>query len=289
MDEVGPAAHIAPSKILEALALVRQGRVYDLDTGRWPGMKLPESAAPFQVVSYRTPAGLRVDQQFPSMVNTPAQYAWIDELVIGSVHSGTHMDALSHVTIGTDDHWYAGSNAANHLGDFGVTRCDGASIPPIVTRGVLIDVAHYLGLDVLPAGHRITEAELGGSLSRQGVKLESGDAVLIRTGYMQVWQTANDRDFYGSGLGLEAGCWLADQGVVAIGVDNDNVEAIPSEDALVATPLHIELLTRRGIYLVETMYLEALARDFVYQFLFLCFPPRIQGTTGAHVRPIAMA
>jgi kynurenine formamidase len=287
--ELGPAGAPDPRKTLAALRIPQLGRIYDLDTGRWPGMTLFPSAPPFQVLTYRTPAGLRASNEFAAYTDSALHFGWIDEVVFGSVHSGTHVDALSHVTIGEDDHWFGGYDARTYLGDRGPTRADGSSIPPLITRGVLVDAARHAGVDVLPAGHRITEVDLIAALASQRVKIEPGDAVLVHTGFMRVWQTKDASETYGAGLSLDAARWLADAGVVAVGADNENVEAMPSGDPLNPTPVHVELLIERGVIIIETMYLEALAQDRLYEFLFVCNPPRIKGTSGGFVRPIAIA
>ena len=74
---------------------------------------------------------------------------YMSEVVSGSMHSGAHIDALAHMTLGAEARWYGGSTADQHLGDFGPTRGDGSKLPSIVTRGVLLDVAGFRGLDAL--------------------------------------------------------------------------------------------------------------------------------------------
>jgi kynurenine formamidase len=193
------------------------------------------------------------------------------------------------VTAGEDDHWYGGFNAMDDLGDHGPLKADGSSLPPFVGRGVLLDIARYLDVDLLPAGYEITEEDIAGTLATEGVSVLAGDCVLVRTGFMRVWETDQAAQFAGSGLGLAAGCWLADQDIVALGVDNENIEVAPSATPSNPLPLHTEFQIKRGIYFIEMLFLEELARDGVWEFFFVCAGPRIKGTSGAIARPLAIA
>lgn len=288
--ELGPAHDTSPDDVLTALTLPRRGVVYDLDAGRWPGMPVGGHNPPFTVTAYRTPLGVRASGDYELSRNGSPERNFVTDMIISGTHTGTHLDALSHITCGDNDSWHGGYTAAESLGDFGPMRAESSSIPPFVCRGVLIDVANARGVDALPAGELITAAELEETLHRQNVVIRSGDAVLLRTGYMQVWGTPSAKAHVGAGIGRDGGRYLADQGAVLVGADTEAVEQAPATDPeLPLTPVHIDLLIERGIYLLELAYLEDLSRDRVYEFLFMCLPLRIRGGTGAMVRPIAIA
>jgi kynurenine formamidase len=282
--------HLTPDAVLAALTLVRRGDVFDLDIGRWPGFPLYPTEPPFQVLTYRTPSGLRADGVFPEWTAAPTKVSWISEVLIAGTHSGTHIDALAHVTKGADDHWFGGRRAVDDLGDFGPRAGDTCGIPPIVTRGVLIDVAAFRGVSVLPGDYIITLEDVRGALEQQRSVVAPGDAVLVRTGYLGVWDTDAERAHFGSGLGFEAACWLADQGVVLLAADNEGVEHLTFRDEDLANPIpiHVEMLVERGVHLLEMVYLEELVKEETYEFLFLCLSPKTRGTTGAFVRPVAI-
>ena len=288
--ELGPAHDTSPDDVLTALTLPGRGVIYDLDAGRWPGMPVGGHNPPFTVTAYRTPLGVRASGDYQLSRNGSPERNFVTDMIISGTHTGTHLDALSHITRGEDDSWHGGYTAAESLGDFGPMRAESSSIPPFVCRGVLIDVANARGEDALPAGELITAAELDETLHRQNVVIRSGDAVLLRTGYMKVWGTPSAKAHAGAGIGRDGGRYLADQGAVLVGADTEAVEQAPATDLeLPLTPVHIDLLIERGIYLLELAYLEDLSRDRVYEFLFMCLPLRIRGGTGAMVRPIAIA
>lgn len=288
-DEKSRACHVGVESVLRGVSLVRSGAVYDLECERWNKMPLWMGHPPFQVLSYRTPHGLRVSGDHPEFLgqNEP-QMGWFSELVIGTVHTGTHIDALGHITHGEDAHWFGGMNEAEDSGDFGLLRGDARAIPPLLTRGVMLDVPGYKGVDVLPQGYAITLEDVEGTLSRQGLQIEKDDAVIVRTGYMGVWPKAESAAVYGSGITLEVARYLADRGAVVVGADNESVEVCPSLDPTNPHPIHIELLNRRGVHIMEMVYQEELARDRVFEFLFVMSPLKIRGASGSLIRPLAV-
>jgi kynurenine formamidase len=285
-----PIESLAADEVLAAVGLIREGRVYDLDCGRWHGMPVWEEHAPMQVLSYRTARGIAVQRDQAWLKDNAVNFAWNSELVSGSMHTGTHIDALSHVSCGPDSHWFGGARSAEAMGDFGPLTHDAAAIPPIVTRGILIDVAGVKGVEALPAGEPITVGDLQAALVAQGTEVRAGDAVLVRTGYLSVWP---DRDgmarHNGAGLTLDAAVYLADAGAVAIGADNESLEQEPSAIDGNPLPVHVALLVERGVFILELVMLEELARDAVYEFAFVCLPLKVRGATGSMVRPVAIA
>ncbi|HKJ95335.1 MAG TPA: cyclase family protein [Gammaproteobacteria bacterium] len=288
---VSPANRPDPEKLVRDLRTPTRGRVFDLDPGRFPGMPIWAGHPPFQVVTYRTPKGLRLrgDQTWLAPEVNEANIGIMSEMVIATCHSGAHIDALAHITCGTDDHWHGGSSAADALGDFGPTDHDASTIPPIVSRAVLADVAGYLGVERLDRSYPVSVDEFEGALARQGVRLGRGDVALVRTGQMSVWPDREKMaETRGSGITKPVADLAADMELVAVGVDTESCEVVPSIVPGNPHPVHQRLLIEAGIYIMENVYLEELASAGVYEFLFLALPPRIEGATGAMLRPIAI-
>ena len=169
-----PLEGLGADSVVTAAQLIRTGRTYDLDCGRWPSMPQWDGHAPFQVLTYRTPRGVRVQKDWDWLGTNTVNFGIHSELLSGSAHTGTHIDALCHATCGADDHWFGGSTPDEHLGDFGPLTHDAAAIPPIFTRGVLLDVAGALGVDALPASTEIGPAEIERTLSAQGSEIRPG-------------------------------------------------------------------------------------------------------------------
>ena len=291
-QEVGPAGEQRPEELLDVLRLPTQGRVFSLALPRFTGMPLFGSHPPFQVTMYRTPNGLRGDGVEPWGPVNEVNLQYMAENVSSTSHSGAHVDALAHMTIGEDDHWYGGGNAREHLGDRGPTVGDGSKLPPFIRRGVLLDVPGFLGVDALDSHQPVDAAQLQQVAEHQGVEVRAGDVVLIRTGYLGAWPDQEQMSRHlTAGPDISAARWLLERGVVATGSDTETYEVQPAPDPgspANPQPVHTLLLIEHGIYLFEGIYLEELAREGVHEFLFVALPLKINGTTGSMLDPVAI-
>ena len=289
-DEVGALNEMTPASVVAAAKLVKQGKVYDLDPGRFRGMPLWPGHPPYELITFRTPLGEsnQKDQEW-LMKNNDAHIRFISEVMIGTMHTGCHMDSFAHITVGEDNHWYNGFKESTDLGDWGPLKADISTAPPAVTRGVLIDVAGYKGVKMLPAVYCIGVADLKGALAKQGTKLKPGDTVLVRTGQLSAWpDKAEMGKGGGAGLGLEAVTWLAEENkAILMGVDQAAFEC-DSPDPTNPHPVHQYMLIENGIHIMEFTYLEELAKDKAYEFMFVVTPLKNKGATGSMIRPIAV-
>lgn len=290
--EHGPAARQEPEQLLEALTIPREGKVYTLSVPRFTGMPVFGAHPPFQVSMYRTPGGLRGDGVTPWGPINEVNLGYMAEVTSGTSHSGAHVDALAHMTIGDDDHWYGGGSAQSDLGDRGPTKGDASKLPSFIRRGVLLDVPGYRGLPALPAHESVTADELKAVAAHQNVEIRPGDVVLIRTGYLKEWPDATAMaNHLTAGPDISAARWLLELGVVAAGSDTETFEVQPAPDPGTPAnpqPVHTLLLIENAIYLFESIYLEELARERVYEFLFVALPTRVRGATGAMLDPVAI-
>jgi kynurenine formamidase len=208
-------------------------------------------------------------------------------LLVMAEHSGTHIDALCHQAEDLRLHGGVRVDATVQTSK-GFTRLGAETIPPLLARGVLLDVAGALGVERLPDGHAVSVQEL--QRAAEGVELRPGDAVLVRLGAGAVW---DDRAAYEAAGGVSgaASAWLAERSPVAVGADNlawDVPSEAPDPDTGTTLPGHVRLLVRGGIYIVESLNLEALAADGVREFAFVCLPLKLRGGTGSPVRPLAL-
>ena len=265
-DERGMLNHLTDDKRVAALATVREGRLYDL------GRVLDERVPVFP------------GRAFHQTLVTSAHHAnrgglgenrvnWITETLSGTTQLGTHLDTLAHLQIG--DRGYNGWTVDELAAPHGVTRLGAETIPPIVTRGLLVDVAP------LGAGDVIRPADVG-------VEPEPGDAVFFHTGWGSHWDSA-DRYLAGQpGPGLELAEWLAERGVALTGADTWSFGPVPAEDP--ARPFEVPqtLNVRHGVFVVENLDLAALAADRVRVFALVLTFPKLRGATGAWCSPIAL-
>lgn len=213
-----------------------------------------------------------------------------NEMMLLGGHSGTHIDALCHVS--HEGLLYGGVDAyeAQRGGRF--SRLGVETIEPVFCRGVMLDIAALKGVDVLAPGVAITATDLEEAARRQAVEIHAGDAVLVRSGWPAHW---GDRDLF---LGTRDGTpgpdegaarWLAERGVRLTGGETIAYEWIPPGRGHALLPVHRILLVEEGIHILELMNLSDLASDAVYEFLFVLTPLKVVGATGVPVRPIALA
>lgn len=297
-DQVGSLNAMTNESRRDALALAKEGRVFDLGVGygrnsyKWPGH------SPCEVITFRGPEGVKrqADNPFTDPSVNPSGQGWHSCALFISDNVGTQIDGLGHVTVGDDNHWYNGFQEAAWGGNFGVRKCDVTTIPPIVARGVLLDIAAIKGAEALPKGYAITPGDIDQALAAEGVQLRVGDVVLIRTGVLRYWGTdgadvGNLAEHDSAGITLETAKYLVEKfGAMMICADTSGLEvnpAPPGSDTFI--PVHKYLLIEQGVHIGEFHYLEDLARDKVYEFCYVATTNKIHGTTaGFALRPLAL-
>jgi kynurenine formamidase len=280
-DERGALNLLTAERVRGGAAAITTGKVYSLG--------IPIQAAGVPLMDYRgTPMRLTLmnesdDGRFAAYGCADGTGAHEDILVFAS-HTTSHMDALCHVYEG--HRHYNGVAAAEMKTNTGAGRLGIEKVGGFAGRAVLLDLPKLRGARWLDPGTMITAADLETCARAQGVTVDAGDIVLIRTGYLDFWfEHAPNIPFEQPGIGLEAAAWLADRDVVAVGCDNAAVEVIPfdTNDFLA---VHKALLVRRGIYMLEFLNLSDLAADECYTGLLSVGPLKVSGATGSPINPI---
>jgi kynurenine formamidase len=240
----------------------------------------------FQMWMEHTPRGSAVDDPIGVGRAQNEHVSWSADSLSMFVHSGTHIDALNH--FGYDGEIWNGFSADEHLGSRHWDVGGADAIPPIVARGVLLDVAADQGVEVLPDSFAIGRAELESARDRQGVELHAGDVVLVRTGRGSLWPDPERYLPREPGLNLDGAKFLAEGGAVAIGADNIALEQLPSADPDNWMAVHTYLLAEAGVPIIEVLDLEQLSRERLYEFAFIGACMKIRGATGGPMRPLAL-
>jgi kynurenine formamidase len=287
-DGIGRLNLMTEATHAAVLGRVAGGRVYDLSVDYFIGMPSWQGAGDphYRMWMTHTPHGTEIDDPLGVGRDMNRRVSYSGSAVSMYAHMGTHIDALSH--FGLNGRIWNGFRPADHLGDRGWKVASAASIPPLVARGVLLDVAGVRGVDMLPPGYRITPQDLRAALVRQRIELEEGDVVLLRTGRMQVYRDAAAYMSDPPGLGMAGARFLVEAGAMVIGADNLSLEAFPSEVDGDYVTLHTYLLAEQGVHILELVDLEELARDAVWEFAFIGGPLKFEGADAAPIRPLAI-
>jgi len=207
-----------------------------------------------------------------------------DAIALGS-HVGTHIDALCHFSCGGKLH--GGEEAAgvqSYAG--GLRKFSIDTVPPILRRGVLLDIAALRGGDALARDYEITPDDLESAARAQGVEIRSGDVVVLRTGWAAYFRDpAKFIDtVHGPGPAISGAQWLSARGVYAAGSDTVAFEKVPNPNM----PVHVHLLVESGIHIIECLNLDDLAAARAYEFTFVALPLKILGATASPIRPVAL-
>lgn len=286
-DQIGSLNEITPERTAAAARLVKTGERVSL------GRIIDETSPAFPGRSWRQTVDLSAypaNQRRPDAVPQgwgKAAINWITEVQAGTFQVGTQLDSIGHIQIG--DRFYNGWRVRDVVEPWGLNRFGTETIPPIVTRGVLVDVAALKGVERLPAGSVISVADVGAALARQRVGIGAGDVVLIHTGWGGLWGVDTAGFLAGEpGPGLALVHWLHEKRIAALGTDTWSIGPVPGEDPERPFVVPQTMYVKLGLFGFENLATEELARRRVYEFLFINTNARTRGSTAAFVAPAAV-
>jgi kynurenine formamidase len=261
---------------------LRAAKVYDLEQPRFFGMPVYPTHKP----GYFYALHRRHRDTYQPQRHGPRTGA--SGTLIMMEHTGTHIDALCHQACGMK--LFGDLPVETAETPAGFTRHGVETVPPLLRRGVLLDIAGWKGQVPLPRQYSITADELQACATAEGVEPRPGDVLLVRTGYGTLWQ--NEAEYLlAAGVSKSGTLWVAEHGVMAVGADNMSWDVPDERDPETGATLfgHVHLLTQKGIYIMENLSLEGLAHDRCYAFAFVGVPLKFQGATGSPLRPLALA
>ena len=275
-DERGSANHMKPASVLNAAKLIKTGEVIELAHVLGPSMAFFGTRR-FDMHIKRT-----FMNQFSNMRGSN------EEIIITELGQvGTQFDGFAHQT--HMNSWYNCFKVDENATRSGFNKLGVHAVGSLITRGVLIDVAGFKGVEMLGDTYEITVEDLEGALKKQNVTLQPGDAVIINTGWGKLYGKDNARYVKSCpGIGVKAALWLAAKDPMLLGADNWPVEVAPNPDKQLSLPVHQIALVVNGIHLLENLKLDELAAKNVHEFAFIMQPLKIQGGTGSTVSPIAV-
>ena len=283
-DEIGAANYMTPALALAAARLVKTGKVYSLGitvsttTPAFP----PRTCAIYIVQPGQTGSAEGLG---------PTHTTYNDDILNCWTGIGTQLDGLGHIGVG--DRYYNGFKWGEFATIGGLKKLGADKVPPMVARGILLDMAAHMGVDVVKEGTAFNKAEIDAVAAKQGVEIRQGDVVIFHTG----WLSLIDKDpkRYGSvepGLGREGARYLVSKGVVAVGADTWAVEVIPfekdgdKEGGIFG--VHQILIPMSGTYILENINTAELAKDKAYEFMFVLGQNKYQGAVQSMINPVAI-
>jgi kynurenine formamidase len=277
-DEIGAANYMTPELVLKAASLVKTGKTYAL------GIPVDSKTPAYPPRSFKITIVQPGQAGSPGIGPNKATYN--DDIIDTWVGIGSQIDGLGH--LGVEHVYYNGNKLADFADPTGLKKLGIEKVPPIVTRGVLLDMAAYYNTDIVKEGTAFNVKEIDEAAKKQGVEIRQGDVVIFHTGWLGL--IGKDDKRYGAGepgVGVEGAKYLTSKGVVAVGADTWAVETIPFESKNVFE-VHQILLAMNGTYILENMDTAALARDKGYEFLFVLGQPRWRGGVQSMINPIAI-
>lgn len=279
-DELGSANLVSAERVKAASGLIKKGItkplgiVVDNKTPAFPPRTLTT-----QVVQPGQQGGLRLFGYKGS---------YNDDMIQGWLGIGSQLDGLGH--LGAEGLYYNCNNEKDFAQITGLTKLGTHAVPPLVGRGVLINMAKHFGVEFMEAGKFFNQAEIEAAAKAQGVEIREGDVVLFYTGWTK-HVLPKDPAKWGSsepGIGEGGISWLASKNVMAVGADTWGVEPVPPEKEGRPFAGHVTLLKENGIYILETMETSELVKDGVTEFMFVLGQARIRGTVQAMINPVAI-
>jgi kynurenine formamidase len=278
-DEIGNANLVTVDSVLAASTLIKTGKVYSL------GITIDSSTPAF------APRGLSLQVVQPGQqggARPLGEATYNDDLFQGWFGVGSQLDGLGH--LGHDGVYYNCNRAEDFAKIDGLTRLGIEKVPPIVARGVVLDIAGHYRVEHLQAGQFFTVEDVEAVALKQGTPIRKGDVVLFHTGWTDAKLEADPQAWVSGepGQSEEVARYLAEKEVIAVGADTWGVDVIPPEHPERPYQGHVIYLKENGIYLLETMNTGPLVADGAFEFLFVLGQAKVRGAVQMYINPVAI-
>jgi kynurenine formamidase len=278
-DEIGAANRITPASILEASKLIKTGKSYSL------GIVIDSSTPAF---APRT-LSITVVQPNQQEGNRPtSNMTYNDDIFNGWLGTGSQLDGLGH--LGIDGMYYNCNHAKDFAAITGLTKLGTEKVPPIITRGIVLDMAGHYGVDHLEAGQYFSVEDVKAVEASQGTPIKEGDVVLFHTGWTDAKLKSDPVAWVSGepGQSEEVAAYLASKNVVAVGADTWGLDVVPSQVAERPYQGHVVYLMENGIYVLETMNTGPLVKDKAFEFMFVLGQAKVRGAVQMIINPVAI-
>jgi kynurenine formamidase len=282
-DQIGAANMISSASVMAASKLIKKGQTHPLGIVVDPNMPaFPPRKMTLQVVQPDQQFGRKMDKKFgwDMVYNDDLTQLWWG--------TGPQIDGLGH--LGESQMFYNCNSGKDFAALTGLKKLGIHNIPPLVGRGVMINMAKHLGVEVMKAGQSFGSVEIKAAAAAQNVEIRKGDVVLFHTGWTDGKLTKQPKEWVSGepGLSNEGAVYLASLNVMAVGADTWGVEAVPPKKGDKVFYAHVTFLKENGIYILETMNTGRLAKESVHEFMFVLGQARLKGAVQMIINPVAM-
>lgn len=282
-DEIGAANYVTPERVLAATKLIKEGKSHPLGIVVDPNMPaFPPRSTSLQIVQPGQHNGRDLSQDFgwPLVYNDDLAQLWFG--------TGPQIDGLGH--LGESGVYYNCNKAVDFVHITGLKKLGIHNIPPLIGRGVLVDMAKHFGVAAMDGGQVITSEDINAAASQQGIEFREGDVVLFHTGWTDAKLESDPMAWVSAepGLNNEAMAYMASLNPMAVGADTWGVDVFPPPEGDKIFYGHVHLLKENGIFILEVMNTGRLAREGVHEFMFVLGQARIKGAVQMIVNPVAM-
>ncbi|WP_417509689.1 cyclase family protein [Microbacterium sp.] len=282
-DQLGTLNLLTPERVRAGADSIRTGHVLELS--------LPLGGDGPQPAGSRRTNPVHIMTRLPDAPVEEGGFHYFDDAMFLHLQGATQVDALAHVSY--DGALYNGVSAASAVTAAGASRLGMENyVGRINGRAVLLDIPALTGRARLDSGEPVTTEDLLMAEARAGVRVEPGDIVLVRTGWMQLLLEGDAQEYFATepGLDLSTARWLRERDVAFVASDNWGVEVAPSQSGA-AMPLHCVLVRDIGMPLGEMFVMEELAAAAATLgrsvFHLSCAGLRVTGGVGSPVSPVA--
>lgn len=280
-DQAGASNWITAEKIVKAVALVKTGKTFELGFVYERGMPLiGQRSYNIFIPSFPTSGPFGKDSVVFNDEYVAAEIGQVGTQFDGPGHPGRKIKMADSSTRTV---FYNGFTENEMRSPYGLLQLGVENVKPIITRGILIDLAGYKGVNTLPEQYEITMADVRNALNKQGMKesdIEPGDALLFNLGWWRHWPNKKSVEGKPAYASKEVIDWIIQMKPCMIGSD-------ANMDGPEAT-VHSRVTMENGIFNLESMNFGTMQNEKQYKFLFVFTPLRLKGATGSPGRPLAI-
>ncbi len=281
-DEIGAANLITPESVLAASKLVKKGETVPLGIVVDPNMPaFPPRGMMLQIVQPGQQSGrFRTEFGWNIVYNDDVAQLWWG--------TGPQIDGLGH--LGEEDVYYNCNKGVEFAEITGLTKLGVHQIPPLVARGVVIDMAKHFGVEHMASGQSFGTEDIKAAAKAQGVEIREGDVILFHTGWTDAMLEADPTAWVSGepGIDNEGSVYVASLNPIAVGADTWGLEVVPPAEGDKVFYGHVTLLSHNGIYILETMDTGRLVEKGVNEFMFVLGQARVKGTVQMIINPVAL-